>query len=188
MHRCLFKKQMEVCYATPKLPNVCLSLSSGVVTVTTDIKPSGAVLHQTGLCPRIEPLSPLYSSSQPCNWRPLTQRNLWPWWIVALKTTTKLGLHWSVVTLGCTLETDRPVCQSLFGRKHCVFCQLCVWDSVSACVCFTMETLGMMSCLVAGHLSEKGWFYCVIDRAEMRTVCLQSVSAVAFCHGWKQKV
>lgn len=59
----------------------------------------------------------LYSSSKPCNWGRLTQRTLRLWWIAALKTTTKVGLCWSVVMQGIQAGV-----RVRFGIKQCVFC------------------------------------------------------------------
>lgn len=152
MYICHFRKQLEVCYTTPR-SGQCLFEPAWAVGLsnTTDIKPCGLSSTWLGSLSqqRTTLLFPLYSSSQPCNLGPLTNHDLWPRWIAALKTATKPGLCWSVVTLHRRL--DRPACQS---HSVCIVC--CVYGIVR----HPVYVLPWKPC-------DMSWPRTLIDRTEM---------------------
>lgn len=108
-------------------PNVCLSESGGIVPMWLIFR-WGHLAPDWTLCSSGEllPCSQFSYRVSP-EWGLLTQRNLRPWWIAALQTTTKSGLCWSVVALR-SRQRDQPVRACLVGNSVCTVC--CVYGSV----------------------------------------------------------
>lgn len=128
MQRSFFRNRWAFCNAIPRSTQCLFKLKRWDRSYMTDIPmgPSRSRLDSL-FQRRTTALFPFFLSSQPSKWGLLTQRNLRPWWIAALQTTTKSGLCWSVVTLH-SRQRDQPVRACLVENSVCTVC--CLYGSV----------------------------------------------------------